>query len=197
MLERGKRRLTASLARKFMRVYRLDPTVLPPSDLADRPGRTSPDELARQLAALGYPGFAYLRPYVAKKNPAEVLLTALAQDNLEARVAEALPWLLLQDWEVDSNWLAEQAKRFDLQNRLGFVVSLARQVSESNRRNDQRSRALSALESVLERSRLAREDVFFRAPRTPAEREWLMANRPEEARHWNLLADLRREHLGY
>src|SRR5204862_2965596 len=45
--------------------------------------------------ALGYPGFTHLRPRRwALKNPAEVLLAALAQDDLEPRLVEALPWLL-------------------------------------------------------------------------------------------------------
>lgn len=30
-----------------------------------------------------------------------------------------------------------------------------------------------------------------------SERQWLMQNRPEEARHWNVVTDLQPEHLGY
>jgi len=33
--------------------------------------------------------------------------------------------------------------------------------------------------------------------RTNAERNWLVENLPEEARHWNLVTDLRPEHLHY
>jgi len=29
------------------------------------------------------------------------------------------------------------------------------------------------------------------------ERQWLLENRPDAARHWNLLSDLRPEHLQY
>jgi len=154
--------------------------------------------LANYLAVLGYPGFGYLRPHVPRKNPGEVMLAALAQDDLEARLVEALPWLLLRYWEMDAAWLVEQAKKRDLQNRLGFVVSLARRLSQrGNPPNEQRNHALSELESALDRSRLAREDTFLRLPRTDAERQWLMQNRPEEARHWNLLTDWRPEHLQY
>jgi hypothetical protein len=53
------------------------------------------------------------------------------------------------------------------------------------------------LESLLEHSRLAREDCFYRAPRNDCERQWLFENRPVAARHWNLLSDLRPEHLQY
>jgi hypothetical protein len=152
--------------------------------------------LVEHLARLGYPGFTYLRSRVTKKNPGEVLLTALAQESLEARAAEALPWLLLRYWKMDFKWLVEQAKKFDLQNRLGFVVDLSRRLSEKSPESE-RTSVLSELEAVLDRSRLAREDAFFRPPRNNAEREWLRQNRPEEARHWNLLTDLRPEHLQY
>ena len=76
-------------------------------------------------------------------------------------------------------------------------VSLARQVSERDPQNDQRTHALRDLEATLDESRLAKEDVFYRPSRTEGEREWLLQNRPEEARHWNLLTDLRPAHLQY
>ena len=91
MLENGARRLTPKLARRAMKVYGLPPTVLPHSQLVPRP-RVDADTLANDLAALGYPGFAHLRPPKQRpKNPSDVLLEALAQDDLEARVVEALP----------------------------------------------------------------------------------------------------------
>ena len=111
---------------------------------------------------------------------------------------EALPWLLLQYWNMDANWLVEQAKLRDLQNRLGFVVSLARQLSEKARLPDeQRHRALASLEAALERSRLAKEDTLCKGSLAERERQWLKENRPEEARRWNLLADWRAENLPY
>jgi hypothetical protein len=91
----------------------------------------------------------------------------------------------------------EQARKLNLQNRLGFVVGLARQVSERDPQNDRRTHALRALEATLDESRLAKEDAFYRPPRTEGEREWLLQNRSEEARHWNLLTDLRPTHLQY
>jgi hypothetical protein len=148
------------------------------------------------LAKLDYPGFAYVRTHVRSKNPGEVLLTALAQENLEGRVAEALPWLLLRYWHMDLTWLVVEAKKFDLQNRLGFVVNLARQLSERGVEAE-RTPVLASLESLLEHSRLAREDYFYRVPRNDRERQWLFENRPDAARHWNLLSDLRPEHLQY
>jgi transcriptional regulator with XRE-family HTH domain len=196
MLENKKRRLTPALERRFVSVYGLSAAVLPEPEVFKPTRKMDAQRLAEHLAGLGYPGFAYLRSHVRKQNPGEVLLTALAQECLEARVAEGLPWLLLQYWQMGSEWLVEQAKKFDLQNRLGFVVALARQLSERTPQST-RTNALSALEALLDRSRLAREDAFFRPPRNNAEREWLTENRPEEARHWNLLSDLRPEHLQY
>jgi hypothetical protein len=49
------------------------------------------ENLASDLAALGYPGFAYLRAS-PKRAPAEVVLSALQVANLEPRLVEALPW---------------------------------------------------------------------------------------------------------
>lgn len=195
MLENGKRHLTPTLARKVVATYGLPPAELPVPETFN-PAKVESQRLVEYLARLDYPGFAYVRTRVKSKHPAEVLLTALAQESLEGRVAEALPWLVLHHWGTDSDWLVEKAKKFDLQNRLGFVVSLACRLSERTAETD-RTNALSNLKATLDRSRLAREDSFPRPPRNDAEREWLMRNRPEEAGHWNLLSDLRPEHLQY
>lgn len=196
MVEQAKRRLTPDLARKAALVYGLSPAELPVQATFTPAKEVGAQRLVEYLSKLAYPGFAYVRSHVKNKNPGEVLLTALAQGSLEARVAEALPWLALRYWQMDFSWVVELAKKFDLQNRLGFVVSLARRLSEASTETE-RTNALSHLEATLDRSRLAREDFFFRPPRNNAEREWLMENRPEEARHWNLLSDLRPEHLQY
>lgn len=189
MLESGRRRLTPRLARRAMRVYDLPPTVLPPSELAPPGQRMDAQGLANDLAALGYPGFAYLRPRTWKpKNPSDVLLAALAQDDLEARLAEALPWLVLKYWPLDREWLVREAKLRDLQNRLGFVVTLARRLAE-RARDERKARALSELETELERSLLAREDTLCGASLSEPERRWLAENRPEDAKRWNVLTD--------
>lgn len=188
MLEAGKRRLTLSLAQKLHRVYGLAPTVLPPT--APLTGQRSPDNqaLAEELAKLGYPGFAYLRPRRPAKNPAEVLLLALAQDDLEPRLTAALPWLLLCYGDtLDRKWLVEQVKLRDLQNRLGFVVSLARRKAENNPRFKNQAAALAELEQQLERSRLAREDTLCEAPcQRPSAAGWFRTDprrRPEHLRY--------------
>src|SRR5207245_11635189 len=85
MLDGGKRRLTSRVARRAMSVFGLPPTVLPPSPPENQWGA---ETLAQQLAALEYPGFAYMRAHGPKRNPAEVLVGALSHDPLEARLAE-------------------------------------------------------------------------------------------------------------
>lgn len=189
MLEGGVRRLTPELARRAMRVYGLAPTALAPSESSVVSNRTASETLAGDLAALGYPGLAYLRRRNWKpKNPGEVLLTALAREDLESRLVEALPWLVLTFWPLDQNWLVRQAKLRDLQNRLGLVVTLARRLAE--RAGDQpRARTLEEFETVLERSRLAREDTLCKASLPEAEQRWLVEHRSPDARRWNVLSD--------
>jgi transcriptional regulator with XRE-family HTH domain len=194
MLENGSRPVTHDLAARAMQVYDLPPTALPPAEGPHQD--VDAGSLAGDLAALGYPGFAHLRPRRWKaKNPGQVLLTALAQDELEARLVEALPWLLLRYGNVEHRWLVREAKLRDLQNRLGFVVSLARRAAA--RRQDERTvERLKDLEAALDRSRLAREESLCKSL-SEAERRWLEANRPDEARHWNLLTDWTPDHLRY
>jgi transcriptional regulator with XRE-family HTH domain len=194
LLENGKRRLTPRVVRRAVSVYGLSPEVLPVGgDFV--PTQTSDDQLVEWLVRLEYPGFAYLKTHTARKNPYEVLLTALGQMSLDARVAEALPWVAMRYGRPDT-WLVETARKFNLQNKLGFVVRLGRRVAES-RSDSTRSKELGKLEEMLEESRLAKEGFFYRPPMTEREREWLSKNRPVDAAHWNLLADMRPEQLSY
>lgn len=194
LLENGKRRLTPELTRQFAGLYDLSPDVLPVSEKFEVT-TTDNQHLAESLAKLDYPGFAYMRSRVADANPSEVLLTALGQDALEARVAEALPWVVLRYARGESVWLVEQARKLNLQNRLGFVVGLALQVAE--RAQSDRVQSLRALWTKLDAGRLAKEDAFYRAPKTDSEREWFLQNRSPEAAHWNLLTDMKSEQLQY
>jgi transcriptional regulator with XRE-family HTH domain len=198
MLEQGQRRVTPRLVHKFKSVYGLSPTVLPTSVVFELRLSVTSEEFVKQVSALGYPGFAYLKSRVRERNPAEVLLEALTQDSLEPRVVESLPWLLLRYWDMDLVWLVRQAKGNNLQNRLGFVDSLAKKVSErSSPASQERNRKLTDLANTLDDSRLAREDTFLKRVNTDVEREWLRQNRSEEAKHWNLLTSWRPEHLSY
>lgn len=196
MLETGQRALTPKLALRAAQLYDLAPTVVPRSPRAF-PARVDAATLARDLAGFGYPGFAYLRSRNWRpKNPGDVLLTALTQDDLEPRLVEALPWLVLRYWTLDWAWVVPEAKVRDVQNRLGFVVSLARSLADRADDNH-KARALAALEAQLYRSRLAREDTLCRASLPEPERRWLAEHRSELAKHWNLLTDWTAEALRY
>ena len=124
------------------------------------------------------------------------LYGALAQDELEPRLVEALPWLVLRYPDLEWSWVVREAKVRDLQNRLGFVVTLARQLA-TRARDEDKARSLRDLEAQLERSRLVREDTLCRASLTEAERRWLLEHRPHAAKHWNLLTDWTADALRY
>jgi transcriptional regulator with XRE-family HTH domain len=184
MLESG-RRSASPQARKLMALYDLPATVLPPEP-ADQ--AATPERLAAELAALGYPGFAHLPARARRVNPAGFLLSAVAQNNLEARTAEGLPWVVLQYPDLPADWLVRESRVRNLQNRVGFVVTLAREAAGRTE--------LEPLERTLADSKLEKEDSFCKQL-NDAERRWLRENRSEQARRWNLLSDLRPETLRY
>jgi hypothetical protein len=96
------------------------------------------------------------------------------------------------DWDSLADW----SRRHDVQNRLGYVVSLARDVAEQ-RRDSRTAARLRDVEDRLEPSVLFRELTLCRDSMTSAERSWLLDNRPELAKRWRVLTDLRAEHLTY
>jgi transcriptional regulator with XRE-family HTH domain len=185
LLESGARPVPAKLASSVCRTLGLPPTVLPEVEL-----NLAPDRLPSVLGALGYEPFGYLRGRLL--NPAVVLLSALCQDDLPARVVEALPWLALHFPALNRDWLVERAKLHDVQNRLGYVVTLAAQVAGADV-----SPRLHELAQALEPSRLAREGTLCHDSMTETERDWLREQRPPQAKHWNLLTDLSRDNLSY
>lgn len=196
MLERGRRSLSESFVRKALRALNLPPTALPLRSAATGMALSSrkPD-FSAALGALGYPGFSYRRPRT-RRNPAEVLFDALNEPDLDARVAEGLPWLALTYVDMDWDWLVRNAKLHDRQNRLGFAVALASEVAQRKHDSRRESKLRQYIE-VLESSRLAREDTFCHDSMTQAERAWLREHRSPTAAHWNLLTDTKGEHLAY
>lgn len=196
-MEGGKRRVPDRVKRCATSLFGLPPTCLPLS----APRTTDPTEVDLQLeqglARLGYPGLAYRKKPGARRNPVDLLLMALSVDDLDPRLAEALPWLLLRFDGFYSEEFVARAKLLDLQNRLGFTVALARRVAESNPLYRNRLDELHRLAQPLERSRLAREDTYGRREMSERMRAWLREHRSREAEHWNLLSDLKPEHLSY
>lgn len=197
LMENAKRSLPDSVARRAAEVLDVPATELPVELPGESHARPTNATLVSELAKLNYPGFAYLRKGKPTRNPAEFLLNALSLEAGEARVLEALPWVLLKFHELDVDWIVRATKLRDHQNRLGFVVTLAREVAERNQAFSRRRAALQALEQRLEPSRLVREDTLGRQEMSDRMRLWLREHRSDAARHWNLLTDLRAEHLPY
>jgi transcriptional regulator with XRE-family HTH domain len=197
-LEKGLRVASDALARRAARLYELPPTALP------LPGGNvrdvSPNDLQRRFAALGYPGFEHVRSG-AVTNPAETVLNAVVKRDLDTRLVEAVPWVLSTYPDLDWDWLRDHAKLHNAQNRLGYLVWLAYQTSDST------SCALPARQSAvevlskwrmeLEEARLASEGTLCRDSMPERERTWLRKNRPEAAVHWNLLTSLSADQLPY
>jgi transcriptional regulator with XRE-family HTH domain len=192
LLENARRRVPRALLARLEQLYHLPPTEVP---MTEPDSEVGPQQLAGWLAVLGYPSFSYMRSRTSV-NPAQVLLAALRRGNLETRLTEALPWVVLTYPDLNWDWLLERAKVHDLQNRLGFVVTLAREVAQ-RQHDETKVSHLAELERRLERSRLAGEDTLCHDLMTQAERRWVRERRPPAAQHWNLLTDLAPEHLSY
>jgi transcriptional regulator with XRE-family HTH domain len=193
MVERGERAVSLELSSRAVKVLEVPATALP---LAEYHARAHDAGFFQtMLGSLGYPGFAYLRGS-ARQNPTEVLMEALDSDDLDSRVTEALAWLPLAYPHLNWDWLTANAKLRDRQNRLGFVVELARQAADKGGRS-QLEQVLAARVAMLEPSRLAKEDTLCRESMTRAERSWLREHRPKSAEHWNLLTDLTVEQLDH
>jgi hypothetical protein len=197
LMEGGKRRVPDRLARRAALLFGLPASCLPLSVPRALDRAAVDARLEQGLARLGYPPLAYRRRPGSYRNPGELLLMALAVDDLDPRLAEALPWLLLRFEGFDGDDLVARARSMDLQNRLGFTAALARRVAEDNPVYRHRVDELQRLEAALERSRLAREDTYGRRETSERMRAWLRENRMPEAEHWNLLTDLKPEHLPY
>jgi len=200
MLESGVRVLPNRLARRAAELLDAPATTLPLRMVNFTAGDSgdSSEKIHLELASLGYPGFAH-RKRRARRNPAEVLLNALNEANLEPRVVEGLPWLVARYADMDWDWLVKNAKLNDRQNRLGFVTTVASQLAESSTqdRMPERARKLKEYVGVLERSKLVREDTLCHDSMTQVERRWLRENRPVEAGQWNLLTDMKVENLAH
>jgi transcriptional regulator with XRE-family HTH domain len=193
LMENGRRRVTEAVGLKMMDLYNIGPTVLPLS--SDDLESWDTAYLAKAVAKLGYPGFRQLSAG-PRHNPAVVLLASLSRRDVEVRVVESLPWLVVEFYDLDWDWLMREAKVRDAQNRLGFIVTLGRRIAEK-RGADEAQHKLYEVEEALDQARLAREDSLCQGGLSEAERSWLRQARPADARRWNLLTDLDAEHLPY
>ena len=188
MLERERRNLPDNMVGEVLNALDVSPLALPFHGERSWAGADLPGE----LSALGYPGFLRSRRR-AKWNPAELLLAALSRSDLERRASEALPWLALAYYKMDWCFVVREAKLCDLQNRLGFVVSLACRLAE--KKQNAAAKDLAVVEDRLRPSMLARKQTFCHENMTQAERRWLENNSSAHAKQWNLLSDLAPEHV--
>jgi transcriptional regulator with XRE-family HTH domain len=195
LLETGKRPITKKLAQKAVKVFGLSTEVLPLEIEIDDLLAVNNNILTKQLNWLGYPPFAYLKAK-QKKNPAEVLLSALKSDNLDSRLVEAFPWLVFSFPNIDWQTVIKIAKVNDLQNRLGFIVNLAEKLAAKSK-NVNKLNLLREKRLELANSRLLREDTLCNNSLTEVEKKWLRNNRSKEAKFWRLLTDLEVKHLNY
>lgn len=189
LLENGDRPVTPELEKRAANVFRLAPTMLPSLASHYRVARVNDDQLTADLSALGYPGFSHYKPAARRKNPADVLLSALNADQRDARLMEAMPWLALKFYEMDWRTLMDTAKLHDLQNRLGFVTGVALGMAQL-RGKTAAAKKLKRTETRLQHSRLDREDTLCNEKMTNAERRWLTTNRSDEAKYWHMLTSL-------
>jgi hypothetical protein len=154
-----------------------------------RKGDTTEDRLRTQLSALGYPGFAHINPARPASEPAVVLLNALSQPTVEARITEALPWLARNyAGTLDWTWLVQQAKLRNLQNRLGLLIRLASAPREGEP-------AMIDAMHELEKARLLAETTFCWDSMPAPTRKWMRDRRSPEAQHWNVVSLMRSEDL--
>jgi len=174
LLEKGARPLGRHLRDRLRQVH--DRRDVQPTD----------ERFRSHLSALGYPGFAHVQPARPVPLPSVVLMDALAQPTLDARVTDALPWLVRQyAGELDWPWLVRQAKLRNLQNRLGFLT----QHVVSSSPADLPSAMKRALEE-LDESRLLAESTLCWDSMPAATRRWMREHRSPRAAHWNVVTRL-------
>jgi hypothetical protein len=156
--------------------------------------RSSDNQLAADLGALGYPGFRYLSG--EPRDPAEVLLDALDRDNLDARVVEALPWLPVRYPQMNWPCLVAQVKLCNRQNRLGFIVNLSARVAVL-RAQRSIARSLYQVVAELRKARLAKDDTLCQAWWPPSQRRYAHEKRSRVAAYWNIDTRLTEKDLAH
>jgi hypothetical protein len=108
-----------------------------------------------------------------------------------------LPWLLLRYPHLDWGWLTSEVKLRNRQNRLGFVVALAKQLAERMPEYCEASSYLSPVEEELEDARLAKLDTLCHESWSERRREQVNHRRSGLAEHWNLSTGVSVEQLAH
>lgn len=146
----------------------------------------SDDEIVGELACLGYPGFAYYCKRGQEPcDPAELLFDAIDRPDLDARIVEGLPWIPFHFPDLRWDWLIFEAQTRGRQNRLGFVVSLAKSVAE-RRSMTKLSSTLFAVIGRIDPIRLEMSDTLCKESWPNAQRQAAHQQRSALAAHWDL-----------
>jgi len=188
-MERGLRPVKEEVAMRAFEIFG-DPTFLPVN--ANR--RENESQLAEELGAMGYAGFAYLAGKPTR-NPAELLFDALERPDLATRIAEGLPWVSLRYPDLDWDWLLSKMKLSNRQNRLGFVVALALQLVQQLPEHSAVKAKLDLVELELEKARLVGPGTYVHDSWSKRQRELTDKRRSALAIHWNLTTGVKLEHL--
>ena len=149
---------------------------------------------------LGYPGFSHLARFAQLDSEHEGVLDlaallrwAVIQDVLDVRLIEGLPWLIAA-YAVKIDWtnLINNTRKDGVQNRLGYLVTLALQLVESKQSlsRPEAHRLLQEVISRLHEIRQSQEQTLMEEWSGPALRSWMRENRPPEASQWHLLTTL-------
>ena len=139
-----------------------------------------------ELACPRYPGFEYDPKHGREScNPAELLLDAIDRPDLDARIVEGLPWIPFHFPDLRWDWLIFEAETRGRQNRLGFVVSLAKSVAERRSMTKLSSRLFAVIERI-DQIRLEMNDTLRLESWPIVQRQAARQKRSALAAHWDL-----------
>jgi hypothetical protein len=86
---------------------------------------------------------------------------------------------------LDWDWLIQEVKLRNRQNRLGFVVALSRKMAKRVSKTEA-AQSLAPVLQRLEDARLAKVDTFCQDSWPPSQRAYAHEKRSKLAAHWNL-----------
>jgi transcriptional regulator with XRE-family HTH domain len=194
LLESGKREITEKIALRAVKMFRLPPTSIPPKFNFEDSQPVSNEILREDIAALGFADFAGFKKKTRHKNPADVLFQAISKDNLDSETLKALPWLIVEFYDLKWEDVVKACKLNNLQNRLGFLISLAINIAVK-KGEFKKASSLSTIIAELEKSKLFREEYLCNSSPTPDEQTRFKSKRSKEAESWRIFTDLNIEDL--
>jgi len=148
------------------------------------------DQLTQWVTRLGYPGFVTTPAFVPdpERLATKTLQRAFKVRTLHPRLVEALTWVAMEFWALDWESVTRTALAAGTQNRLGYLLDLAREEAAHQNRAVASAR-LAAVQRGLEASRSDQEDEFFEAFGSELERQFVLARRPPAAAFWRMCTD--------